>query len=152
MPPFASLRGAQVAKSGSLLTGRCFSLTGLAESDAGTSSREEAKTTRETLHGKTVAWEEKFLAALRVYKEMNRDTLVPYSFIASSGDARWPREMWGYALGNAVSVVRAGARKQELSSQMETELEKMDFISNVLQFRWDEIVMPGSPSIIQNDC
>ncbi|EGZ20748.1 hypothetical protein PHYSODRAFT_496727, partial [Phytophthora sojae] len=92
---------------------------------------------------KTVAWEEKFLAALRVYKEMNRDTLVPRPFIVSSDDTRWPRVAWGYALGKAVNTLRIRAGKHEISSHMETELKKLNFAYDAYQFQWDEIIMPA---------
>ncbi|KAE9346650.1 hypothetical protein PF008_g8191 [Phytophthora fragariae] len=44
------------------------------------------------------------LAALRAYKTINGDTLVPQSFVVPSGDARWPRVAWGYALGGTRSL------------------------------------------------
>ncbi|EGZ20867.1 hypothetical protein PHYSODRAFT_397930, partial [Phytophthora sojae] len=86
---------------------------------------------------------EKMLAALRAYKEMKRDTLVPQSFIVPSGDARWPRVAWGYALGNAVNTFRTRAARQELSPRMQTELEELSFTYSAAQFQWDEIVLPA---------
>ncbi|KAE9239482.1 hypothetical protein PF004_g7917, partial [Phytophthora fragariae] len=44
------------------------------------------------------------LAALRAYKTINGDTLVPQSFVVPSGDACWPRVAWGYALGGTRSL------------------------------------------------
>ncbi|KAE8886693.1 hypothetical protein PF003_g29383 [Phytophthora fragariae] len=83
------------------------------------------------------------LAALRAYKTINGDTLVPQSFVVPSGDACWPRVAWGYALGYGVNNLRKKAGKYKLSSRMDTELKEMNFALNVLQFQWDEIIMPA---------
>jgi hypothetical protein len=42
------------------------------------------------------------------YKELYGDMKVPQSFIIPTNDGSWPKEMWGYKLGNAVSVIRNG--------------------------------------------
>ncbi|EGZ07632.1 hypothetical protein PHYSODRAFT_528496, partial [Phytophthora sojae] len=92
---------------------------------------------------RTTAWQERILAALRTYQKINRNTLAPYSFIVPTGDARWPRATWGYALGRAVSGLRGQAQKQALSARMETELKELNFAFNILQYQWDEIILPA---------
>ncbi|KAE9293155.1 hypothetical protein PF008_g24877 [Phytophthora fragariae] len=143
-PPLALLCG-EVANGNSVLSARCLSSAGSEEWNAEALRTEGGNTASqpEELHWKTIAWEEKMLAALRTYKEINGDTLVPQSFVVPSGDARWPRVAWGYALGHGVSYLRLKARKQTLSSRMDTELKEMNFAHNVLQFQWDEIIMPA---------
>ncbi|KAE8957588.1 hypothetical protein PR001_g31317, partial [Phytophthora rubi] len=84
------------------------------------------------------------LAALPAYKEINGDTLVPRPFVVPSGDARWPRVAWGYALGGGVNQLRVKARMHKLSTRMmDTELQEMNFAHNARQFQWDEIIMPA---------
>ncbi|KAE8960067.1 hypothetical protein PR001_g30507, partial [Phytophthora rubi] len=143
-PPVASLCG-EVANGNSVLSARCLSSAGSEEWGAEALRREGGKTASQSkeLRWKTIAWEEKILAALRAYKTINGDTLVPQSFVVPSGDARWPRVAWGYALGYGVNNLRKKAGKYKLSSRMDTELKEMNFALNVLQFQWDEIIMPA---------
>ncbi|KAJ8576059.1 hypothetical protein ON010_g3152 [Phytophthora cinnamomi] len=144
-PPLALLRGVQAANAGSVLDARCFCSTALEEGDAGALSRGDAESTspQDKRPWNTSAWEEKILAALRAYKELNGDAPVPVVFTIPSGDARWPRVAWGYTLGQGVGHLRDQARKQALSPRMAAELKKLDFVFNVSQFQWDEIIMPA---------
>ncbi|KAE9316890.1 hypothetical protein PF001_g7099 [Phytophthora fragariae] len=90
------------------------------------------------------AWEQKILAALRTYKQLNGHLLVLRSFVVPSGDARWPSVTWGYKLGTAVSDLRTRSKgKARLSTEMEEELDKLGFVYDAYQFRWDRIVLPA---------
>ncbi|KAE9016520.1 hypothetical protein PR001_g14632 [Phytophthora rubi] len=143
-PSVASLYG-KVAKVNSVLSARCLSSATSHEWDAEALRTEGGKTASqpEELRWRTTPWEEKMLAALRAYKEINGDTLVPQSFVVPSGDARWPRVARGYALGTGVNKLRLKAGKHKISSQMDTELKEMNFAHNARQFQWDEIIMPA---------
>ncbi|KAE8970780.1 hypothetical protein PF006_g26720 [Phytophthora fragariae] len=116
-PPVASLCG-EVANGNSVPSARCLSSAGSEEWGAQVLRREGGKTANQPaeLRWRTTPWEEKMLVALRAYKEINGDTLVPRPFVIPSGDARWPRVAWGYALGRGV---------------------------NTLRLKWDEIIMPA---------
>ncbi|KAE8971707.1 hypothetical protein PR001_g26811, partial [Phytophthora rubi] len=92
---------------------------------------------------RTSAWEQKILAALRTYKQLNGDLLVPIRFEVPSGDERWPSVTWGYKLGAAVRDLRTRKRKARLSTAMEEELERLDFVYDFYQFRWNRVVMPA---------
>ncbi|KAG3074694.1 hypothetical protein PI124_g7882 [Phytophthora idaei] len=93
------------------------------------------------------AWEKKFLAGLTAYQEKSGNVLVPHAFIVPSGDESWPPTLWGYRLGRAVNVVRTRYKPQEdkkgLSTQMIEELERVGFVQNVPQFKWDHYVLPS---------
>ncbi|KAE9050992.1 hypothetical protein PR003_g17146 [Phytophthora rubi] len=95
-------------------------------------------------HWRTAAWEPKILAALRTYKQLNGHLIVPRPFVVPSGDARWSVVTWGYNLGKAVSDLRTKSKsKARLSTEMEEELEKLDFVYDVYQFKWDRIILPA---------
>ncbi|KAE8984476.1 hypothetical protein PR002_g22932 [Phytophthora rubi] len=143
-PSVASLCG-EVANGNSVLSARCLSSAGSEEWDAEALRTEGGKTASqpEELRWRTTPWEEKMLAALRAYKEINGDALVPQSFVVPSGDARWPRVAWGYALGHAVRYLRLKAGKHKISPRMDTELKEINFAQSTLQFQWDEIIMPA---------
>ncbi|KAE9313044.1 hypothetical protein PF008_g19829 [Phytophthora fragariae] len=143
-PPVASLCG-EVANGNSVPSARCLSSAGSEEWGAQVLRREGGKTANQPaeLRWRTTPWEEKMLVALRAYKEINGDTLVPRPFVIPSGDARWPRVAWGYALGRGVNTLRLKVGRQTFFSRMDTELQEMNFAHNVLQFQWDEIIMPA---------
>ncbi|KAE9350725.1 hypothetical protein PF008_g6288 [Phytophthora fragariae] len=103
--------------------------------------RNEPKVDEE--HWRTSASEQKILAALRTYKQLNGDLLVPQAFVVPSGDARWPLATWGYKLGIAVNQVRIKSKSKRLSTEMEEELENLDFVYDFYQFKWDRIVLPA---------
>ncbi|KAE9021686.1 hypothetical protein PR003_g12549 [Phytophthora rubi] len=142
-PPVALLCG-EVTKGNFALSARCLSSAGSEEWDADALRTEGGKTAsqQEEICWKTTPWE-KMLVALRAYKEINGDTLVPQSFVVPSGDARWPRAAWGYALGEGVGSLRKKAGKYKISSVMDTEVKEMKFAQNARQFQWDEIIMPA---------
>ncbi|KAE8983727.1 hypothetical protein PR001_g23371 [Phytophthora rubi] len=141
-PLVPSLWG-EVAPGNSGLSARCLSSTRSKEWDAGALGANTSSLSEEKLHWKTTAREDKILAALRTYKEIKGDTLVPQSFVVPSGDARWPRVTWGYTLGHGVNKLRSKASKHKISSRMETELKEMNFAHDAFQFQWDEIIMPA---------
>ncbi|KAE9287569.1 hypothetical protein PF008_g26371 [Phytophthora fragariae] len=87
------------------------------------------------------AWEKKILAALRTYKQLNGDLLVLRRFAVPSGDARWPSVTWGFNLGKAVIDLRTKSKDKRLSTEMEEELEKLDFVFDFYQFKWDRIIL-----------
>ncbi|EGZ22488.1 hypothetical protein PHYSODRAFT_496849 [Phytophthora sojae] len=89
-------------------------------------------------------WEQKILAALRTYRDLNGDLLVPQSLVIPTGDERWPSVTWGYKLGTAVRDLRWRLQsKSPLPTGMKEELEKMSFVKNMAQYKWDNIVLPA---------
>ncbi|KAE9350723.1 hypothetical protein PF008_g6290 [Phytophthora fragariae] len=125
------------------LASRRFSSTpSEGQTSSGGAVRNEPKVADE--HWRTSAWEQKILAALRTYKQLNGHLLVPRPFVVPSGDARWPVVTWGYKLGIAGNNLRMRSKsKARESTEMEEELERLDFVYDVYQFKWDRIVLPA---------
>ncbi|EGZ22460.1 hypothetical protein PHYSODRAFT_330255 [Phytophthora sojae] len=70
------------------------------------------------------------------------DLLVPQSLVVPTGDERWPLVTWGYKLGRAVSQLRYKLEnKSPLPAGMKEELERMSFVRNVAQYKWDNSVL-----------
>ncbi|KAE9222273.1 hypothetical protein PF005_g6750 [Phytophthora fragariae] len=112
------------------------------QTSSGGAVRNEPKVADE--HWRTSAWEQKILAALRTYKQLNGHLLVPRPFVVPSGDARWPVVTWGYKLGIAGNNLRMRSKsKARESTEMEEELERLDFVYDFYQFKWDRIVLPA---------
>ncbi|KAL3664078.1 hypothetical protein V7S43_010963 [Phytophthora oleae] len=68
------------------------------------------------------------LAALRVYKELEGGA-PSTKFVVSSGDNRWPQELWGYLLGKQVNRLRFNLRHKgyKLSPETEDMLSELGF-------------------------
>ncbi|ETP40692.1 hypothetical protein F442_12014 [Phytophthora nicotianae P10297] len=96
---------------------------------------------------KTSASEEKMLTALAIYREKNGNLVVPRPFTVPSGDLSWPQSFWGLRLGQAVNRIRTRSKFQTggkaLSVQMIEELERIGFVQDVAQYKWDHIYMPS---------
>lgn len=93
-------------------------------------------------HG-SPSWAKKVVAAVKAYKEVHGDTVVPRSFVVPTGDARWPREARGYRLGEAVNHLRVDLKAGELSAETVAELEQLRFVTDVSQYRWEEVITPA---------
>ncbi|KAE8900807.1 hypothetical protein PF003_g15154 [Phytophthora fragariae] len=94
--------------------------------------------------GGASATEQNIIAALQTYKQLNGHLLMSIRFEVPSGDERWPSVTWGYRLGKAVNQLRAKSKnKARLSIGMEEELDKLDFVYEFYQFKWDRIVLPA---------
>ena len=52
-------------------------------------------------------WERQVVPALRRYKELEGDMLVPRDFVVPSSSDDWPEEMWGMRLGRTVDSIRS---------------------------------------------
>ncbi|KAE8997832.1 hypothetical protein PF010_g1330 [Phytophthora fragariae] len=125
------------------LFSRCFSSTPPEGQTGSSGAVKNGSMVAEEYRGAS-AWEKKILAALRPYKQLNGDVLVPRPFMVPSGDACWPSVTWGYKLGVAVRDIRTRSKsKARLSTEMEEELEKLDFVYDFYQFRWNRVVMPA---------
>jgi hypothetical protein len=66
-----------------------------------------------------------YLMALKVYREIHANMLVPQSFAVPTDDRRWPEEMRGLKLGNLAHNLRQ--RKEGLSQNQLDALEELGF-------------------------
>jgi hypothetical protein len=124
-------------------TSQCFAST--LSGRGGSSSDRDPRVGKGGSKSKVTGSDAKLLTALRAYKEKHEDLLVPQTFTVPAGDAGWPADAWGYNLGAAVNRVR-GKLKHEgrgMSAAMTQELDDMDFVRDVFQFRWDRIFLPS---------
>ncbi|KAF4150044.1 Helicase associated domain-containing protein [Phytophthora infestans] len=128
----------QVPRKGhSSLLFRCLSVVPLKGKDG---SEEDAN------FSITNRWGKQFLPALRAYKELKGDTLVPIAFVIPTGDDHWPRETWGYSLGRGVTHIRSRLTSDEshkLPPSLVRELEELDLAQNASQYRWDNAILPA---------
>ena len=73
------------------------------------------------------------LRALRRYKELKGDMLVPRAFVVPSSSSDWPEEMWGMRLGSTVSQIRSsGTFVRDNADRLEL-LEAEGFVQQVRQ-------------------
>ncbi|OQR97093.1 hypothetical protein ACHHYP_12715 [Achlya hypogyna] len=79
-------------------------------------------------------WERKLLA-LRLYKEIHGDLLVPKSFVVPQA-APWPASLWGLPLGPIVRSLRNSAR-----DDTRADLDAIGFVWDPLGDNWDMIVL-----------
>ncbi|KDO25907.1 hypothetical protein SPRG_08848 [Saprolegnia parasitica CBS 223.65] len=80
-------------------------------------------------------WEKKLLA-LRTYRDLYKDLLVPKSYIVPS-DAVWPKALWGLPLG----VVVRSLRNSAVSEERRQDLENLGFTWDPLGDQWDVILL-----------
>ncbi|KAL4161246.1 hypothetical protein PRNP1_001801 [Phytophthora ramorum] len=97
----------------------------------------------EDIHWKTDRWRDKFFSALRTYKELNGNTLVPSSFVVPSDDSLWSEVAWGYKLGSAVSKLRNKLQRGNVPTTLVDELEELHFVQGVKQHHWEEVIIPA---------
>lgn len=86
-------------------------------------------------------WTEVTVAAMRTYRSLYGDLLVPVSFTVPKEDGKWPRVTWGYKLGYWARELRRGKSKL-LSYQLE-DLKALDFIWNAREGRWNKYFVPA---------
>jgi hypothetical protein len=67
-----------------------------------------------------------YLMALKVYREIHANMLVPQSFAVPTDDRRWPEEMRGLKLGNLAHNLRQ--RKEGLSQNQLHALDELGFV------------------------
>ncbi|GLD98345.1 hypothetical protein PINS_up007042 [Pythium insidiosum] len=82
-------------------------------------------------------WQQRDLAALRVFKSIYGHVNVEQKFLVPEGDARWPRASWGMALGKCVNTLRLLRRK--LPSYKLEDLATLGFC-------WNTRELPKTPS------
>jgi hypothetical protein len=78
-------------------------------------------------------------SALKAYKVIHGDLLVPYKFVVPHGDVNYPPETWGMNLGSIVSNIRSRgdysehkAKLEELGVNFEVEkVQQWDFLTQI---------------------
>jgi hypothetical protein len=54
------------------------------------------------------------------YKELHGHMRVPRKFVVPSNNNKWPQDMWGYKLGNAVRSMRCGETHRDRQEDLES--------------------------------
>ncbi|RLN79134.1 hypothetical protein BBJ28_00016649 [Nothophytophthora sp. Chile5] len=90
---------------------------------------------------KRFLWEEVTVAAMRTYRSVHGDLLMPALFKVPHGDDTWPRATWGYKLGYWASELRR--RKRNLLPHQLEDLSRLQFDWNVREARWNRYYMPA---------
>mmetsp|Transcript_6568 Transcript_6568/g.14165 ORF Transcript_6568/g.14165 Transcript_6568/m.14165 type:complete len:539 (-) Transcript_6568:1244-2860(-) len=80
------------------------------------------------------------LESLIVYKALNRNLLVPSTFVVPYDDDRWPKSCWGLSLGSSVYKIRnrgdyLGGRNPNGWSRRE-QLDALGFVWDVQELRF----------------
>jgi len=68
--------------------------------------------------------------ALKTYKDMYGDLLVPQPFAVPEGDDRWPKETWGLRLGARVNAIRSQGTFVNSSPERRMMLDMLGFAWN----------------------
>ncbi|GMF17183.1 unnamed protein product [Phytophthora lilii] len=90
---------------------------------------------------KRFQWQQVSIAALKCYKEMEGDLLVPRKFVVPEGDLKWPKPTWGLKLGSHVNFLRQN--REELMKYQVQDLDEIGFIWVVADYNWDVLFMPA---------
>ncbi|KAG7378486.1 Phosphatidate phosphatase lpin1 [Phytophthora pseudosyringae] len=90
---------------------------------------------------KRFLWEEVTVPAMRTYRSMHGDLLMPVSFTVPEGDGTWPRSTWGYKLGYWTSELRRSQDK--LPRYQLQDLEALGFSWNDREARWNRFFAPA---------
>ncbi|OQR82363.1 hypothetical protein THRCLA_23213, partial [Thraustotheca clavata] len=72
------------------------------------------------------------LAALTTYKKLHENLFVPNRFVVPSDDPKWPEETWNLKIGAFVKRLRA--RRDNLLSEHQHELDKLGFVWSQLEY------------------
>ncbi|GMF59405.1 unnamed protein product [Phytophthora fragariaefolia] len=90
---------------------------------------------------KRFQWEQVSLSALKAYKEIEGDLLVPRKFVVPEGAPKWPKSAWGLKLGSHVNFLRMN--KEKLVDYQIRDLDEIGFVWVVADYNWDVMFMPA---------
>ncbi|KAL4147560.1 hypothetical protein PRNP1_011316 [Phytophthora ramorum] len=90
---------------------------------------------------KRFQWEQVSLSALKRFKELQGDLLVPRKFVVPEGDRQWPRATWGLKLGSHVNFLRQ--KRHKLMQDQVRDLDDIGFVWVVAGYLWGELFMPA---------
>jgi hypothetical protein len=90
---------------------------------------------------KRFLWEQGALSALKRYKEVHRDLLVPRKFVVPREDPQWPQPTWGMNLGARVNSLRQ--KRKKLQEYQVQDLDAVGFVWVVADYTWDVLFMPA---------
>ncbi|KAG2783952.1 hypothetical protein Pcac1_g6308 [Phytophthora cactorum] len=90
---------------------------------------------------KRFQWEQKSLSALKTFKQIKGDLLVPRKFVVPKGDQQWPKPTWGLKLGSHVNSLRQN--RDNLTTYQIQDLDDIGFVWVVADYNWDVLFMPA---------
>lgn len=90
---------------------------------------------------KRYLWEHVAVEALRSYSALHGHFLVPAAFQVPHGDARWPRQTWGYKLGYWVVELRRS--RSRLEDYQLHDLHALGFAWSAREARWNQVFVPA---------
>ena len=73
---------------------------------------------------------QKVYTALKTFKELNGDLLVPQPFVVPQGSTDWPEETWGLRLGARVNAIRSQGTFINKNPERRTLLDDLGFAWN----------------------
>ncbi|OWZ21691.1 hypothetical protein PHMEG_0003731 [Phytophthora megakarya] len=90
---------------------------------------------------KRFLWDEVTVPAMKTYRSMHGDLLMPVSFTVPKDNSEWPRSTWGYKLGYWTSELRRN--KDKLLQYQLQDLQGMDFSWNAREAHWNRYFAPA---------
>ncbi|KAF4144103.1 Helicase associated domain-containing protein [Phytophthora infestans] len=90
---------------------------------------------------KRFQWEQKSLSALKTFKQIQGDLLVPRKFVVPEEDRQWPKPTWGLKLGSHVNFLRQ--TREKLTTYQVQDLDDIGFVWVVADYNWDVLFMPA---------
>ncbi|RMX66871.1 hypothetical protein KXD40_001957 [Peronospora effusa] len=81
------------------------------------------------------------MSAMKTYRSMHGDLLMPTIFKVPERHDAWPQSTWGYKLGYWTSELRRN--KEKLLAYQVRDLEALDFSWSAGEARWNHYFLPA---------